>query len=120
MAFLVLAALGAVVSVSTAVKRREWYFAVPLSAAAAMLVLGMSSRIAFGLRHLLAIYPMLAILAGVGAGFLWHVRVGQRFGRTVVVLLVMWLVIGVGARASGLSRRLQRDRLVPHPSIFFW
>ena len=92
-AFLILAIIGAVVSVTTAVKRREWYFAAPLTAAAAMLALGMSSRIAFGLRHLLAIYPMLAILAGVGAGFLWHVRVGQRFGRTVVVLLMMWLVM---------------------------
>jgi hypothetical protein len=93
LAFLALAALGAAVSVGTAIRRREWHFAVPLCAASVMLVLGMSSRIAFGLRHLLSIYPMLATLAAVGAAYLWHLRRAQRFGRTVVVLLVMWLVI---------------------------
>ena len=93
LAFLALAALGAGVSLSAAVKRREWHFAVPLCAAAAMLALGMSSRIALGLRHLLAIYPMLAILAGVGGAYLWHLHAFPRLGRTVVVLLVMWLVM---------------------------
>jgi hypothetical protein len=92
-AFLVLAVIGAGVSLSAALRRREWHFAVPLTAAAAMLALGMSSRIALGLRHLLSIYPTLAILAGVGAAFLWHLRAAQRLGRIVVVLLVMWLVI---------------------------
>jgi len=92
-AFLVLAVIGAGVSMNAAVKRREWHFAVPLCAAAAMLALGMSSRIALGLRHLLAIYPMLAILAGVGAVFLWHLHAAPRLGRIVVVLLVMWLVM---------------------------
>ena len=97
LAVLALAAIGAVVTVVVAVRHRLWACAIPLVTTLALLGVGMTNKIALGLRHLLAVYPMLAILAGVGGASLWHLRTGRRLGRLAVGrvvsgVLAAWLI----------------------------
>jgi hypothetical protein len=93
LAFLGLAFVGALVSVHAAWTRRRWGFAVPLAVAVALLAASMTNNIALGLRHLLPVYPMLAILVGVGTASLWHRRGGTRPWRIAVGLLAGWLLV---------------------------
>jgi hypothetical protein len=106
LAFLILMAIGTGVTVAVAMRHRMWACAIPLGTAAALLAAGMTNRIALGLRHLLAIYPMLAILAGVGGASLWYLRTNRRFGR-----------LAVGRVASGiLAAWLIASSLASHPN----
>jgi hypothetical protein len=88
-----LALVGAVLTLWQARAQRQWTLAIPLIAVLAIMAVAMRSNIAIGLRHVLPIYPLLSILAGVGAASLWHLRRGRLVGRIAVVLLGGWLVV---------------------------
>ena len=97
LAFLVLLVIGIVVTLYVALRHRLWTCAIPLVTAVAILGAGMTNRIALGLRHLLAIYPMLAIMAGVGGASLWYLHSGRLLGRLAVGrvlsgVLAAWLI----------------------------
>jgi hypothetical protein len=96
--FLLLAAVGAVWLV-----RRSYREDMPLAAipplGALLILLGcIPSAINIGVRHVLPIFPLLAICAGVGAVLLWE-RTGKvRYAsRGLVVILLTWQV-AAGAR----------------------
>ena len=92
MAFIPVALLGVVVSVQQAWKHRLWYLAAPVACALAMLGSVMISKMAFGSRHILPIYPLLSAVAGVGALTLWYLD-RRRIGRAIVGLLGAWLLV---------------------------
>jgi 4-amino-4-deoxy-L-arabinose transferase-like glycosyltransferase len=64
--------------------RRNALAYVPL----AILAVSMTSSINIGVRHILPVYPLLTILAAVGAVVLWRRR------RVLVALLLAWYFIG--------------------------
>jgi len=68
----------------------DWMVAAPVIAAAALLLVCIPSTINIGVRHLLPIYPLLAIIGGVGAWQLWHIAKPKFLGPTIVVLLLGW------------------------------
>ncbi|MEA2337069.1 MAG: hypothetical protein QOE82_1076 [Thermoanaerobaculia bacterium] len=72
-AFLILAILGA---------RKA---PIPVLSAAAIVVVAMSARINLGVRHVLPIYPLLAIAGGIALVDLWQRR------RVIAVLLTAWI-----------------------------
>jgi hypothetical protein len=72
-AFLILAILGA---------RRA---SIPLLSAAAIVAVAMAARINLGVRHVLPIYPLLAIAGGIALIDLWQRR------RVIAVLLTAWI-----------------------------
>jgi len=74
-AFLILAILGA---------RKA---PVPVLSAAAIVVVAMSARINLGVRHVLPIYPLLAIAGGIALIDLWQRR------RVIAVLLTAWIAV---------------------------
>lgn len=97
-AFLILVGLGIV---AAARYRREaaWRALDPAAAAAALLLLVMTlGGINIGLRHILPIYPLLAILAGAGALLLWRLPRPKHVGPVLGAMLVGWQVIS-SARA---------------------
>jgi hypothetical protein len=96
--FLALALLGLFVTIRDAWQQRRWWSAIPAAAAVCLLVVGMSSKIAIGLRHVLPVYTVLSILAGAGAVCLWRLNSHRPAGRAIVVLLGAWLVLS-SARA---------------------
>jgi len=74
-AFLILAILGA---------RKA---PVPVLSAAAIVVVAMAARINLGVRHVLPIYPLLAIAGGIALIDLWQRR------RVIAVLLTAWIAV---------------------------
>ena len=70
----------------------RWRAIAPAAAAGALLLVCVPSRINIGLRHALAIYPLMAIMAGAGAATLWRWRRAGLLGPAAAVLLVGWQV----------------------------
>lgn len=91
LAFLVLAALGFIIILKRAViQHQEIQLLVPAVAALAVLAVCMFSKLNFGVRLILSIYPLLAIVAGYGAYSLWHFRRSRVIGSLLVTGLLVW------------------------------
>jgi len=92
LAFLVLCIAGLAGAAVRSPRPKSWQALVPGAVAGAILLAAMASRFNIGLRHVLPIYPSLAILGGYGASRLWNLRSGGPVGRVVVVALLGWQV----------------------------
>lgn len=92
--FLALALIGVGCILRPGARRRDWQGAVPLLCAGMILVLGMASKVNIGLRHVLPIYPLLAIAGGMGTAVIWRQRPRRNLGRLVISVLLLWLGIG--------------------------
>jgi dolichyl-phosphate-mannose-protein mannosyltransferase len=90
-AFLVLAALGGL-SLWRAGGTPAWQRFAPLLAAAAILLLSLASRIDIGVRHVLAVYPLLAIVAGVGLKGLASMAGRRAAAGLAAAILAIWFV----------------------------
>ena len=64
-----------------------------------LLLVSSASSVKLGVRHILPIYPFIAILGGVAASCAWHQREWQYVWRTAVVLLVVSQIYCVVASA---------------------
>ena len=71
----------------------RWERAGPLLAALLILAVCLPSRINIGLRHVLPMYPLLAICAGAGAAAVWTSTRRPWLGAAVVVALAGWQVV---------------------------
>jgi hypothetical protein len=65
----------------------------PAAIAFGILLVCLPSRINIGLRHVLPMYPFLAIVAGLGVVALWRARRAVPAARALAVLLVGWQVV---------------------------
>jgi hypothetical protein len=97
-ALLVLTVIGAVVAIRTARARADWRYLAPLAAAVAILAVAMTSTINIGVRHVLPIFPLIAITAGIGAVRVWGLTRHRHLARASVAALLAWQV-GASARA---------------------
>jgi hypothetical protein len=91
--FLLLVAVGLAAAwrgFSGADRRRQLE---PAAIAFAILLVCLPSRINIGLRHVLPMYPFLAVVAGLGAVALWRSRRAVLAGPGLAVLLVCWQVV---------------------------
>ena len=87
---LLLSAIGAVLTV----KLRRL---VPLAFAAAILAVGMSSRIDIGIRHILPIYFGISLLCGVALAWLVELGRPRRSVLAIPVLLLLCLILPTAA-----------------------
>jgi hypothetical protein len=90
--FLILSGIGCAVLCNP--KGKNWRAFATATIAATLLLVCMTSNINIGIRHILPIYPPLAIVAGYGAVRLWSLSGVFRVG---VIALLLWQVVG-GAR----------------------
>jgi hypothetical protein len=82
--FLLLACIGAV----SALKRGEnWTSTAPLACALAVLLVTMPVKYDAGLRHVMVVFPLLAVVAGCGAASLWA-KSGRPWGKVALVVLL--------------------------------
>jgi 4-amino-4-deoxy-L-arabinose transferase-like glycosyltransferase len=86
--FLILAALGIWYLLRS--PDRDWIAIAPVVAAVTILLACLPSRINIGVRHILPIFPLLAIVGGVGACKLWTNLRKNYVGPIIVVLLLIW------------------------------
>jgi hypothetical protein len=92
--FLLLALLGAVAMLATAWRKRRWTLLVPVSCVTAILLVTLPLKINMGVRHILCVYPFLAILAGYSAVRLWTAqRIWRWPARIALILLLAWQVV---------------------------
>src|SRR5262249_11234891 len=71
---LLLSIVGGAVALADVKARRDWRTAVPIVAAITVLAISMTVRVDLGVRLILPIYPLLAIVAAQGAMRLWSER----------------------------------------------
>jgi hypothetical protein len=90
--FLLLSGIGIVFLVRSFRRAHDWRVIAPLLFALVILTLSMPSGINIGLRHILAIYPLLAIVAGYAALELWGTIWQPMVARSVVVTACAWLL----------------------------
>jgi 4-amino-4-deoxy-L-arabinose transferase-like glycosyltransferase len=67
---------------------RNWIMAAPVVAALTILLVCLPSHINIGVRYVLPMFPLLAIIGGVGAYRLWT-GAGKRYARALVVLILL-------------------------------
>jgi hypothetical protein len=104
--FLLLTLAGATALMVAARRRRSAL--VPPLGALAMLAAAMTANINIGVRHVLPIYPLLAVCAGVGILTLWNRRLHGRLrlaGPVSAVVLTGWLAT---------------ESLLAHPDYLPW
>jgi 4-amino-4-deoxy-L-arabinose transferase-like glycosyltransferase len=85
----------AVVGVRSALRRRDqpqWRALAPLMLALVALVVVLPVRINVGVRHVLHLFPLLAVYVGAGVVALWNEARRPRLGRAAAVGLVAWLL----------------------------
>ncbi len=91
--FLILTLIGAWVTLRNAYRDRNWLLATPIVTSVAMLLAVMPANINIGLRHILPIFPALAVVGGLGVVHLWNSSLVRPVARTFLALLLAWLVI---------------------------
>jgi len=91
-AFLILVGVGVVILLNRLPHRTDWRPLAPAVAAAAILLVTMPVVIHLGVRHILAVYPLLSIAAGFGAVSLWHNAAHPRWARAATILLLGWMI----------------------------
>jgi len=89
--FLILAGIGVVVSCRRGLR---WSARAPFAAAVGILAIAMLQKYNAGQRHVLLLYPLLAVLAGAGGVYLWGTR--RKGLRYLLVALIVWLGIETG------------------------
>ncbi len=78
----------------------RWTAMVPAACAFAILLVTMPVTYDAGVRHVLAVFPLLAIVAGCGCSWLWHLQGGRwAWPRVALIALLVWQVIST-ARAG--------------------
>jgi hypothetical protein len=90
--FLILIAAGIFYLGKSAWLERNWITGAPVVAALALLLVSMPSHINIGLRHILPIYPLVALIGGVAACRLWNNAKPKHIGLAVVLILLAWHV----------------------------
>lgn len=92
-AFLSLGAVGVTLAALGRMPRRGWRSLVPVLGAMAVLLVAMLGSIDIGVRHVLPVYPLLAIPAAGAVVRLWRQRPHRALVRGVLAALVIWQVV---------------------------
>lgn len=91
---LLLAIVGGAEAIRVLRRDRDWAAAVPLVAALSVLAVAMKVRVDLGVRLILPIFPLVAIVGAQGALALWR-QVPRVASRVAVAGLFAWSAIGV-------------------------
>jgi 4-amino-4-deoxy-L-arabinose transferase-like glycosyltransferase len=95
---LLLTAVGGLAAWRATRRDRNWEAALPACGAIAIVALSTQVHVNIGVRHVLSVYPLMAIVAAQGVLFLWHGAAEQRIARALAVVAVAVALI-VPARA---------------------
>ena len=92
--FLILAIIGGVYLVGSAWAGHEtWITLAPLVAALTIFLVVLPSHINIGVRHILPMFPLLAIVAGVGACRFWESAKPKYAGPVIILALLAWQLV---------------------------
>lgn len=100
--FLILCAIGlfTLPKLLAREKWRKWSPLAPVACAAAILLVTMPVTYNAGTRHVMVVFPLLAVIAGWGAAFLWELSGNARVpARLLLGALLIWQ--GVSSLSAG-------------------
>lgn len=102
--FLVLVAIGLFASAKIATEGR-WMALAPPVCVLAVLFVTMPVKYNAGVRHILVVFPLMAIIAGYGCVYLWNLPgitpdSRQWWGRGALVLLLLWQCVSTAQASS--------------------
>jgi len=89
---LVLSVVGTVYGL-TNTRQVNWMAIAPAAAVLGILFITCFVKYNAGVRHVLVVFPLIAILAGQGAAWLWQKGTGPNLRRTIPVLLIAWQAV---------------------------
>jgi hypothetical protein len=89
---LTLAIVGMTRAVQKARSACDWRYVAPGIAAAMILTVSLRAHINIGVRHVLPMFPLLAMLAGYGSVRMWNAVRHRGAARAVTAGLVLWQV----------------------------
>jgi hypothetical protein len=89
--FLLLAAIGKLALFRERLRPFDWRWWAPLIGAAAILLVCLPATLNIGVRYMLPLYPLLAVLAGSGA--VWLFRRRALWGRGLAAILMLWTAV---------------------------
>jgi len=91
-AFLILCLIGLLALVEFA-RAGKWTALAPAVSVAAILIATMSVKYYAGVRHVMVLFPLLAMVAGCAAAHLWQLRLPVRLaGKLLLLCLLAWQV----------------------------
>ena len=88
---LLLAAAGAYSLFREKLRRFDWRYWAPFAGAGAILAACLPATLNIGVRYMLPLYPMLAMVAGMGAVYLFRRR--SRVWPAVAAVLMLWTAV---------------------------
>lgn len=100
---LLCAILGAVCIGRRLRRAGDWSAAVPLCSAAAIVALSMTVHVDLGVRLILPVYPLLAVVGAVGVVDLWRERPDRAARGALIALLAAGAFVGILAYPDNLS-----------------
>lgn len=100
---LLCAILGAVCIARRLRRSDSWTAAVPLCSAVAIVALSMTVHVDLGVRLVLPVYPLLAVVGAVGVVDLWRERPNREARGALVALLAAGALVAVLAYPDNLS-----------------
>jgi hypothetical protein len=92
--FVALTAIGGLGCLRRLRRDGDWRAIAPLAAAVAVAVVALPPGLNIGLRHVLPVYPLAAVVAGYGVTLLWQAAEARAAQRALAVALVLWQVVG--------------------------
>jgi|SRR5271169_2146424 len=104
--FLILVVAG-LFSFPRLAREGRWTAMAPAACALAILLVTMPVEINYGVRHVLVVFPLLAIVAGYGCACLWNAPRGnatrgrqRSWGRGVLAALLFWQIVATARTSS--------------------
>lgn len=94
LAGLALAGIGKILMFRQGARHRNWLLWAPVAALAGLILVVLPSTINIGSRHILPVFPLLAVIGGVGAVLLWRTEKFRTGFRVLTILLLGWQVGG--------------------------
>lgn len=79
--------------IATLKSKTRWTSFLPAVCVFAILLVAMPVKYNAGVRHVMVVFPLLAVIAGAGAAWLWQLAGNRRvWGRLAAIVLLLWQV----------------------------
>jgi hypothetical protein len=86
---LLLSGVG-LLSLTISVRHKSWEHLAPAVSVLAILLVTMPVKYNAGLRHVLVVFPLLAMIAGQGFAYLWREIPARNYLRFALIALLLW------------------------------
>src|SRR5207249_4686345 len=91
-AFLILCSIG-LLALAEFARAEKWTALAPAVSVAAILIATMSVKYYSGVRHVMVVFPLLAMVAAAGSAHLWQLGLpGRLAGKLLLLCLLAWHV----------------------------